>query len=375
MKILTTHVGSLPGPPEFNVATVHDGQALQTAVQWIVDRQRSTGLDIINEGELTKGGDWLSFMDARLGGFEERPVPAAGSILSKGKDREEFADFYSYAAERQTLFFTPDKRIRMVRRYLAATSPISYTGMEALQREIEVFRSIVGDDPQCFLTSTAPSSLEPYRGNQYYETAEEFVWALAEALRVEYEAIVAAGFLLQVDDAWMVALWDRIGMAMGTEAFKNYCMTRVEALNHALRDVPVDRVRYHLCWGSWHGPHAYDIPLADVVDVMLAVKATYYSFEAANVRHEHEYRVWDRVKLPAGKVIVPGVVTHSTDLIEHPELVSERIQRFAKRVGAENIIASADCGFGGRSHPQIAWAKLKSLTEGAALASRALSLT
>ena len=373
MKVLTTHVGSLPGPPGFDAGAPSDDGALTRAVRSVVDEQRAAGLDIVNEGELTKGGDWLSFMDSRLGGFEERPMPAGGSILTKGKDREEFAEFYRYAAERQTLFFTPDNRIRGTRRYTVATSPISYTGMDALQQEIEVFRSVVGDTERCFLTSTAPSSLEPYRGNAYYKTSEEFVWALAEALRVEYEAITAAGFLLQVDDAWLVALWDRIGIAMGLEAFKKHCMTRVDALNHALRNVPIERVRYHFCWGSWHGPHAHDVPFADMVDVMLAVNATFYSFEAANVRHEHEWRVWERVKLPAGKVIMPGVVTHSTDLIEHPELVSERIQRFAKLVGPEHVIASADCGFGGRSHPQIAWAKLRSLTEGAALATRALS--
>jgi 5-methyltetrahydropteroyltriglutamate--homocysteine methyltransferase len=373
MRILTTHVGSLPGPPGFDVVTSHDNEPLRTTVQWIVDRQRATGLDIINEGELTKGGDWLSFMDSRLGGFEGRSHPAGRSIIVKGKDREEFADFYTYAGERQTLFFVPDHRIRLTRRYSVATAPISYIGMDALQHEIQVFRSVVGRDAQCFLTSTAPSSLEPYRGNEYYKTVEEFVWALADALRVEYEAIVAAGFLLQVDDAWLVALWDRVGIQMGLAAFKKYCMVRVEALNHALRNVPVERVRYHLCWGSWHGPHAHDIPLADFVDVMLSVKAKYYSFEAANVRHEHEYRIWEHVKLPAGKVIMPGVVTHSTDLIEHPELVSERIQRFAARVGGENVIAGTDCGFGGRTHPQIAWAKLKSLTTGAALASKALS--
>jgi len=256
------------------------------------------------------------------------------------------------------------------RRYLACTSPITYTGTHALERELSMFRSVVGDSRDCFLTSTAPASLEPYRANEYYRTSEEFVVALADALRVEYEAIVNAGFLLQVDDAWLLALWDRIGIQMGVEAFKKYCMLRVDALNHALRNVPIERIRYHLCWGSWHGPHAFDLPLADIVDVMLRVKATYYSFEAANVRHEHEWQIWERVTLPDGKVIMPGVVTHSTDLIEHPELVSQRIQRFARLVGPERVIASTDCGFGGRTHPQIAWAKLRSLCEGAALASR-----
>ena len=371
MKIPTTHVGSLPGPEGFDTAA--GDEELRRAVQWVIDQQREVGLDIVNEGELTKGGDWLSFMDTRLGGFDERPMPAGGSVLARGKDREVFADFYRYAAERQTLFFAPDHRIKPVRRYTVATAPVTYTGTAALARELDVFRSVVGDARDCFVTSTAPSSLEPYRGNEYYQTSEEFVFALADALRVEYEAIVNAGFLLQVDDAWMVALWDRIGIAMGLEAFRKYCFVRVEALNHALRNVPQERIRYHFCWGSWHGPHAYDIELADVIDVMLAVKARFHSFEAANVRHEHEYQVWERVALPPDRVIMPGVVTHSTDLIEHPDLVSERIRRFARLVGPERVIASADCGFGGRTHPQIAWAKLRSLSEGAARASRALS--
>jgi 5-methyltetrahydropteroyltriglutamate--homocysteine methyltransferase len=371
-RILTTHVGSLPGPSGFDASSEERDEALRDAVKWIVDQQRAVGLDIINEGELTKGGDWLSFADARLGGFEERPQPPSGSMLLRGRDRQTFADFYQYASQRQTLFFTPDDRIRATRRFSAATSPVSYTGAAALAREIELLRSTVGDTSLCFLTSTAPSSLEVYRANEFYNTAEEYVFALAEALRVEYEAIANAGVLLQVDDAWMVALWDRIGIEMGLAAFKKYCMVRIEALNHALRNVPEESVRYHLCWGSWHGPHAFDLPLADIVDVMLAVKAKYYSFEAANVRHEHEYRVWESVTLPPGKVILPGVVTHSTDLIEHPELVSERIRRFAALVGADRVVASCDCGFGGRTHPQIAWAKLRALCEGAALASRAL---
>jgi len=192
-------------------------------------------------------------------------------------------------------------------------------------------------------------------------------------MRVEYRAIVDAGLVLQVDDAWLPALWDRIGIRMGLAAFKQRCMVRVELLNDALEGIPEDRIRYHLCWGSWHGPHAFDLEMKDFVDVMLAVKAGAYSFEAANARHEHEYAVWERVKLPPGKILIPGVITHSTDVIEHPELVAQRILRFAKRVGRENVIAGADCGFGGRSHPQIAWAKLKALGEGAALATKELA--
>ena len=372
MRILTTHVGSLPGPPGFDPTARHGEDELRHSVQWVVDRQREVGLDIVNEGELTKGGDWLAFMDTRLGGFEERPFPASGSVISKGKDREEFSDFYGYAAERQTLFYAADKRMSTARRYTVCTAPITYTGTAALEREMATFRSVVGDAPECFLTSTAPSSLEPYRGNEYYQSEEEYVFALADALRLEYEAIVHAGFLLQVDDAWLVSLWDRIGIQMGLDAFRRYCSVRIDALNHALRHVPMERVRYHLCWGSWHGPHAFDLPLADIVDLMLRVRARFHSFEAANVRHEHEYHVWERVKLPAGKVIMPGVVSHSTDLVEHPELVAERIQRFTRIVGRDNVIASTDCGFGGRTHPQIAWAKLASLCRGAALASAAI---
>ena len=228
-------------------------------------------------------------------------MPAGGSIVAKGQDRETFAEFYRHAAERQTLFFVADNRMKLVRRYTAATGPITYIGGAALAREIATLKEAVGDPSQCFLTSTAPSSLEPYRGNEYYKTPEEFVWALAEALRVEYEAIVNAGFLLQIDDAWTAALWDRIGVGMGLDAFKARCFVRVEALNHALRNVPEDRVRYHFCWGSWHGPHAFDLPMADLVDVMLAVKASFYSFEAANVRHEHEYHVLGARDAPAGQ--------------------------------------------------------------------------
>jgi 5-methyltetrahydropteroyltriglutamate--homocysteine methyltransferase len=224
MKIQTTHVGSLPGPPDFNPLDSHDDDQLRRAVQWVVERQREVGLDIVNEGELTKGGDWLAFMDGRLGGFEDRPTPASGSVITKGRDRESFADFYQYAAQRQTLFFMPDQRMSTVRRYLACTSPISYTGTAALERELAVFRSVVGDSAECFVTSTAPSSLEPYRSNEFYRTQEEFVFALADALRVEYEAIVAAGFLLQIDDAWLLALWDRIGIEMGLAAFKRDCV-------------------------------------------------------------------------------------------------------------------------------------------------------
>jgi 5-methyltetrahydropteroyltriglutamate--homocysteine methyltransferase len=360
-KILTTHVGSLP--------VVADAGA---SVQWVVAKQRELGLDLVNEGEYTKGGDWLSYMEERFGGFEPRPpAPGAIPLIAQGKDREVFADFYTYAGEKGTLFYTPGEQIKRVRPIWVCTAPVTYTGGAALAKEIDELKRHVPVE-HAFLTSTAPASLEVYRRNEYYKTEEEFVFAIAEAMRVEFETIVKSGIVLQIDDAWLVALWDRIGIPMGMEAFRKRSAMRIEALNHALRNVPEDRVRYHLCWGSWHGPHAFDIELKDVVDLMLKVKAQAYLIEGANARHEHEYAVWDSVKLPAGKILIPGVVTHSTDVVEHPEVVAQRIQRFAERVGRENVIAGCDCGFGGRSHPQIAWAKLKSLAEGAALATKKL---
>jgi len=369
-RILTTHVGSLPyltageKPP--------DAANMRESVAAVVAKQREIGLDVINEGEYAKGGDWLSYVDHRLGGFEAMP-PQGVPILLQGKDREDFADFYRYATERGTLFYLPGSQIvgRPSRPHWVCTGPISYTGQAALQAEIEELRGLVppGD---AFLTATAPGSLEVYRRNEYYKTEEEFLFALADALREEYRIIAASGLLLQVDDAWLPALWDRIGMQMGLEAFRRRCMLRVEALNHALADIAEERIRYHCCWGSWHGPHLHDLELVHLVDIMLKVRAGAYLIEGANARHEHEYALWDTVKLPQGKILVPGVVTHSTDVVEHPELVSQRIQRYARRLGRENVMAGADCGFGGRSHPQIAWAKLLALVEGARRASQAL---
>jgi 5-methyltetrahydropteroyltriglutamate--homocysteine methyltransferase len=368
-KILTTHVGSLPEPALDKAAPDYEAK-LRTAVADVVQQQRAAGLDVINEGEYTKGGDWLSYVEHRFGGFEPRP-PSRQPLITQGRDREEFADFYRYATEKGTLFYMPGGQMRTSRPTWVCTGPITYQGGPELQRELDVLREFVAPDDG-FLTSTAPASLEAYRRNEFYETEEEFLFAFADALKIEYETVAKAGFTLQIDDAWLPALWDRIGMQMGLEAFRKRCIVRIEALNHALRDIPAARIRYHLCWGSWHGPHVHDLEMKHIIDIMLMVKADAYLFEAANARHEHEYAVWESVQLPAGKIVIPGVVTHSTDVVEHPELVSQRIQRFAKLVGKENVVAGADCGFGGRSHPQIAWAKLRALADGAALATTAL---
>ncbi len=370
-KILTTHVGSLPFLTLETGVAIGDEARLAADVAAILARQRDIGIDIVNEGEYAKGGDWLRYMQRRFGGFTDIEVPEGKPLVEQGKDREEFADFYKYANERGTLFYTPGAQIAKKRPVQVATGPVSYVGQAELKKEIDLTVAIAGTE-NVFLTSTAPGSLEVYRRNRYYKNDEDYVFALAEAMRVEYEAIAAAGLILQVDDAWLPALWDRIGIGMGLAAFHARCEMRIEALNHALRNIPEDRVRYHLCWGSWHGPHAYDLELERIVDIVLRVKAQAYLIEGANARHEHEVAVWETVKLPAGKILIPGVVTHSTDVVEHPELVSQRLQRYARLVGKENLIAGTDCGFGGRSHPQIAWAKLRSMVEGAALGSKAL---
>jgi 5-methyltetrahydropteroyltriglutamate--homocysteine methyltransferase len=376
-KMLSTHVGALPAPsPELWANNSVPEDVMRAGVAGIVRQQRDLGVDIVNEGELTKGGNWVMYVNERLSGFTASRPGDATDLMMLSKDWIEFGDFYRSALRNGTLFEQTQSAPKQTRDVMdwACTEQIEYRGHAALEREIALLKDALGngDAGEAFLTTTAPASLEPGRRNEYYKTEEEFVYALADALRVEYEAIARAGLIVQVDDAWLAALWDRIGIKMGLPAYKRYCMLRVEALNYALRNVPQEQVRYHLCWGSWHGPHSCDIPLADIVDVMLAVKAQAYLFEAANVRHEHEYVVWERVKLPAGKILAPGVVSHATTLIEHPELVASRIQRFARIVGRENVIASTDCGLGMRCHPQIAWAKLRALTDGAALASRAL---
>jgi len=371
-RILATHVGSLPYLEPLDSQAADYAATLRESIAAVVKKQRALGLHVINEGEYAKEGDWLSYMEERFGGFEPRPRPEGEKpLIQQGKDREEFADFYRYAAERGTLFYTPGEQIKTGRPLWVCTAPVRFRGGASLKREIELL--LANAKPrESFLTSTAPASLEVYRRNEFYRTDEEFLEAIAEAMRAEYETIAAAGITLQVDDAWLPALWDRIGIQMGLKAFRKRCALRIEALNHALRNIPEERIRYHLCWGSWHGPHAYDIELVHLVDLMLKVKARYYLIEGANARHEHEVAVWERVRLPGDKVLVPGVVTHSTDVVEHPELVSQRLQRFARLVGPERVMAGADCGFGGRSHPQIAWAKLKALGDGARLASRAL---
>ena len=379
-QILVTHVGALPAPAGLWGNKAPDPAALAAGVADVIARQRACGVSFVNEGELTKGGNWVEFVSSRLSGFEPDANSARTSaLLASSADWQDYDEFYRDALAGGTLFeesgTAPKQGTENGKRYdWHCTGPIAYVGQAELTAEIAALKAGLSDHPvaDAFLTSTAPSSIEVGRYNQHYASEEEFVFAIADAMRVEYEMIAAAGLQVQVDDAWLAALWDRIGIPMGIAGYRKYCEMRVEALNHALRNVPPEQVRYHLCWGSWHGPHSHDLPFANVVDILLKINARMYLFEAANVRHEHEAAIWESVKLPEGKLLAPGVVSHATRLIEHPELVASRIERFARMVGRENVIASTDCGLGLRCHPQIAWGKLKALGDGARLASARL---
>jgi 5-methyltetrahydropteroyltriglutamate--homocysteine methyltransferase len=381
-RILTTHAGSLPRPAALDDALEQHGpgapgfaKILKGSVQESVRQQTAAGVDVVNDGELGKSG-WTSYLTERLGGFEPRPIPSGQTMLARGQDRALFADFYEEATRKGNLWYLPDSRLRAPAppTQWVCTSPVTYIGQAALQRDIANFKAALADVQveEAFMPVAAPASVEPGRVNEHYSSEEAYVFALADALKTEYEAIVEAGFLLQIDDAWITALWDRMLPGVDVDQYGRYCALRIEALNHALSRIPEDRVRYHICWGSWHGPHATDIPLKEIVGLILTIKAGAYVIEAANVRHEHEYHLWEEVKLPEGKILIPGVVSHATNVLEHPELVAERIVRFAERVGRENVLAGTDCGLGGRVHPQLVWAKLEAQAEGARLATARL---
>jgi 5-methyltetrahydropteroyltriglutamate--homocysteine methyltransferase len=384
-RILTSHAGSLPRPDaliEVNQAklagsgfdeTVYE-ERLRAAVGEVCRTQTTLGIDVINDGEFGKAtrgvidyGAWSSYAWARLSGWEQGeagPLPA----LANRRDRQKFAEFYRELDA--TSFLSSSS---MDGRPPVFTGPIAYIGQRAVARDIENFTAALSrvKAEEGFISAVAPGSFAR-RQNRYYRSDEEFLFALGEAMREEYKAIVDAGLVLQLDDPGLPDSWDMANPEPGIDEYRNFATVRVEALNHALRGLPEDRIRYHICWGSWHGPHSTDLPLASIVDVLLKVKAGAYSIEAGNVRHEHEWKAWRDVKLPDGKILIPGVVSHATNVLEHRELVADRIIRYAGVVGRENVIAGTDCGLGGRIHPQLAWAKLEALAEGAALASRQL---
>jgi 5-methyltetrahydropteroyltriglutamate--homocysteine methyltransferase len=396
-RILTTHAGSLIRPKDLLSYVVKKelGQpydeagyeeTLRRSVADIVDRQLETGIDVIDDGEMGKGS-WIHYLYTRMSGIEARPMHVEGSILPPSRDRQAFPGAYAAldaldeAATRGSMGTpeeaAPDPDAPNAAEWVV-TGPLNYDPA-GVQKDIDNLKAALqGKDPAgVFMPVVAPASTYWLR-NEHYGSDEEFLFGLADALHEEYKAIVDAGFMVQVDDAVLVHECDSM-MSEGKsyEDYLRWAQPRIDATNHALRGIPEDRVRYHVCWGSWHGPHAFDPSLRDVVDLILQVKAGYYSIEQANPRHEHEWRVWEDVKLPEGRKLIPGIVTHHTNVVEHPELVAQRLVRLAKVVGPENVIGGTDCGFAQgafitRVHEEIQWAKLSALVEGARLASREL---
>jgi len=384
-RILTTHVGSLPRPDpliEVNRAKFagegYDAniyaERLAAAVEEVCGHQAEIGVDIINDGEFGKTtsgpidyGAWSSYAWGRLSGWEPGE-PGRLPALAGRRDRQKFAEFYR---ELDATSFRSSSSLGG--RPPVFTGPITYICREAVRTDLANFKAALAkvNAEEGFITSVAPGSFAR-RQNRYYASDEEFLQALGEAMREEYQAVIEAGFVLQLDDPGLPDTWDMADPEPSLEEYKKFATVRVEALNHALRGLPEDRIRYHICWGSWHGPHTTDLPLRSIVDVLLQVHAGALSVEAGKVRHAHEWRVWQDVKLPDGKILIPGVVSHATNVVEHPALVADRILTFARVVGRENVIAGTDCGLGGRIHPQIAWAKLEALVKGARLATSAL---
>jgi 5-methyltetrahydropteroyltriglutamate--homocysteine methyltransferase len=376
-RILTTHTGSIPRPPELlalsssRLGPPKDpalyAERLRIAVAEVVRRQAEVGIDVVNDGEFGKES-WATYVLARISGFELRPDQLRQTEWL-GRERETFAEFYAEAFPR-AVQGTPTE---------ACVGPIHYRGHDSLNRSVEsLTRALSTTHVQdAFLTAVAPGSTAYDGENEFYSSEREYVYAIAAALREEYRAIHAAGLIVQVDDPVLANMYDALTARGGRARYREWAQLRVDALNEALRDIPEDRVRYHVCFGSWHVPHTSDAPLEEIIEFILQVRTGAFAIEAANPRHEHEWRVWKEVGLPEGKVLIPGVVTHHTITVEHPRVVADRIVRFANIVGRENVIAGTDCGFAQfdhirRVHPSIVWAKFGALVEGARLASKEL---
>jgi 5-methyltetrahydropteroyltriglutamate--homocysteine methyltransferase len=380
-RILTTHVGSLIRPDALQdfLRARQSGkpydeaayqQCLTSSVAEVVRHQAEAGIDVVSDGEFGKSISWSQYVLERLSGFERRPIETGGNPFARGADRTRFAEFYAELDARETPATVSES---------ICVGPITYTGQAALQRDIDNFKAALDGAKveEGFLPVAAPASVIPDRKNEHYKSDEECLQAIAEAMRTEYRMIVDAGFILQLDDARTAVTYDRMVPPGAFADYREWVAMHVELLNHALDGIPEDRVRYHICWGSWPGPHTTDVPLKDIVDLILQVRVGAYVIEGANPRHEHEWKVWGDVKLPAGRMLVPGVISHATNIVEHPELVAERIVRIAKLIGRENVIGGTDCGFAQgpfyrRVHPSIMWAKLEALAQGARLASKEL---
>ncbi|HMI95596.1 MAG TPA: cobalamin-independent methionine synthase II family protein [Micropepsaceae bacterium] len=379
-RILTTHVGSLirPKPLLDLLRARQSGQAddrayvecLKESVAGVVRRQAEAGIDIVDDGEYGKNISWSQYALERLSGFERRHVTLEANPFVAGADRARFKEFYAEMDAQQAPSSDWDS---------VCVGPIAYTGIEALQRDIDDIKTALKGVAveEAFLPVAAPASVIPDRKNEYYRNDEEMFQALAEAMRTEYRTIAESGLLVQLDDARAAVTYDRMVPPASFADYRKWLEHQIEVLNHAIEGIPQDRIRYHVCWGSWPGPHTTDVPLKDIVDILIKANVGAFLIEGANPRHEHEWEVWQNVKLPEGKVLIPGVISHATNIVEHPDLVAQRIVRYAKALGRENVIAGTDCGFAQgpfhrRVHPSIMWAKLEAMAEGARIASKQL---
>jgi 5-methyltetrahydropteroyltriglutamate--homocysteine methyltransferase len=384
-RIMTTHVGSLVRPPrliEFLKLTEngvdYDSNAfnacLQESVAEVVQQQATAGVDFVSDGEFGKNGSWSWYIAKRIAGVFQRPATAeeiSDPLLALGpwRDQAAFPEFYAEYFPIQNLRTPPVPNVSVCQ------GPIRYIGQSLIERDIANLKAAIGKVKieGAFLPVVAPFSAFPTLKNEYYANERDLLTALADAMREEYRAIINAGLTLQIDDAFLPFMYERLVPPMTLQQYRTWAEMRVDALNHALEGIPEHRTRYHICWGSWNGPHTFDVPLKDIIDLILKVNVGAYLFEAANPRHEHEWRVWQDVKLAPTKVLIPGVISHATNVVEHAELVAERLVRLARIVGRENVMGGTDCGFAQgpfirRVHPSIQWAKLKALAEGAQLA-------
>jgi 5-methyltetrahydropteroyltriglutamate--homocysteine methyltransferase len=375
-RILTTHVGSLIRPQGLRdlAAAASESpekrqrydECLRESVSEVVKKQAEVGIDIVNDGEYGKSS-WANYILERVTGFEHRP-DQLHPVNWLGRDRERFPEVMAAEFPWMTKGVATE----------ACIGPIKYRDRTAIDRDIknlkDALRSVRVEE--AFLPVVAPASTAYDGVNEYYPSEKEFVYAIADALHEEYRAVYEAGLIVQIDDAVLANMYDHL-VQKSPENYRQWAGLRIEALNHALQGIPEDRVRYHVCFGSWHVPHLADAPLEEIIGFILSVRAGAYSIEAANPRHEHEWRVWEAKRLPEGKILIPGVVTHHTITVEHPRLVADRILRFARLVGRENLIAGTDCGFAQaqfiqRAAPSVMWAKFEALVEGARLASAEL---
>jgi 5-methyltetrahydropteroyltriglutamate--homocysteine methyltransferase len=380
-RILTTHVGSLIRPPELQefLRAVQGGKpydekayqkCLTDTVAAVVKQQADTGIDVPSDGEFGKSISWAQYALTRLSGFERRPIKEdKANPFKRGADRTRFADFYAELDAKEAVSTTTEA---------ICTGPISYSGLGELNRDIANFKAALGkvNVSEGFLPVAAPASVIPDRKNEFYKTDEELQAAIAGAMRTEYKAIIDAGLVVQLDDARSAVTYDRMVPPGTFDDYKNWLEKQIEIMNEAVRGLPQEQIRYHVCWGSWPGPHVSDVPLKDIVDIILKAKVGAFVIEGANPRHEHEWKVWKNAKLD-GRVLIPGVISHATNVVEHPELVAERIVRLANLVGRENVIGGTDCGFAQgpfyrRVHPTVMWAKLEALVAGARLATAEL---